>query len=177
MSLTSHLKDSKSPIKKFLEEQFLNTREVTGECAALLRDVGTIRPIDNVPYSTLGIALDYRLCYYFSVTPFSDLVAWHGAKRISNEPIWDVVEADSYAIGAGPNDPTLPMETIESFSTALTRSFSDCSPLGSNLVATKKRDWLVSVLYLHYSKRFSAADLAPVLHFFPGATIRRQMIY
>ena len=177
MSLTSHLKDSKSPIKKFLEEQIPNTRKVTGECAALLRDVGTIRTIDNVPYSTLGIALDYRLRYYFSVTPFRDLVAWHGAKRISNEPIWDDVEAGSHAIGAGPNDPTLPMETIESFFHSLDQVLPRLQPAGQQLSRNPEEELASFCIVLALFEEIFRAGPRPGPPLFPGATIRRQMIY
>ena len=40
----------------------------------------------SYPYSTIGIALDYRLRYYFEITPFEELVANKGAKCIEYIP-------------------------------------------------------------------------------------------
>ena len=79
MSLTSQLDNSSSPIRKFLEERFPNTRAVTSEANAQFRKVETIRPSEPVPWGTMGTAFDYRARYYFRVTPSSKLVAWQGA--------------------------------------------------------------------------------------------------
>ena len=79
VSLTSQLDNSSSPIRKFLEERFPNTRAVTSEANAQFRKVETIRPSEPVPWGTMGTAFDYRARYYFRVTPSSQLVAWQGA--------------------------------------------------------------------------------------------------
>ena len=79
VSLTSQLDNSSSPIGKFLEERFPNTRAVTSEANAQFRKVETIRPSEPVPWGTIGTAFDYRARYYFRVTPSSKLVAWQGA--------------------------------------------------------------------------------------------------
>lgn len=92
----SHLKDPRSPVRKFFSEQFPNTRPVTRECGRALSDAATIRPTRIVPYTTLGIALDYRLRYYFSVTPSEDLVAWPGAARVSDSPLGQWEDTDQY---------------------------------------------------------------------------------
>jgi len=40
----------------------------------------TLRPESAVPYSTIGMALDYRIRYYFDITPVGRLVAYSGAR-------------------------------------------------------------------------------------------------
>lgn len=69
MSLTSHLKDSRSPIHQFLYEQFPAVKEVARDARAAVKEVEAIRPKAKVPYGTLGMALEYRIRYYFAVTP------------------------------------------------------------------------------------------------------------
>ncbi len=79
MSLTSHLKDTRSPIRQFLQEQFPHTRSFVQNSNLDLRASDTIEPAERVPYSTIGTALDYRVRYYFAVTAPETLVAWKGA--------------------------------------------------------------------------------------------------
>lgn len=133
MSLTSHLKDSKSPVRRFFSERFPNTRSVIRECRSTITDAETIRPAIPVPWGTIGIALDYRLRYYFGITPSHDLVAWAGAKRVSDDEIWESVGIGSYAIKAGPNDPSLPRGTIESFFQDLDEVLPELRPAGRQL--------------------------------------------
>ena len=95
MSLTSNLDNPSSPMRKFLEERFPNTRAVTSEANALLRKAETIRPSEPVPWPTLGMAFDYRARYYFGITPSSKLVAWKGALAISSTDL-DWEDTDQY---------------------------------------------------------------------------------
>ena len=96
MSLTSRLDDSQSPVRKFFSEQFPNTRPVTRECGRALSDVETIQPTTPFPYTTMGTALDYRLRYYFSVTPYDDLAAWQGATLVTDSALGQWEDADQY---------------------------------------------------------------------------------
>ncbi len=81
MSLTSHLRDLQSPVRRWLIDQFPNLgphlkemrKDLPGPAAP------TIRPDGPVPWTTIGIAFDYRLRYYFAVTPPRELIAWSGA--------------------------------------------------------------------------------------------------
>lgn len=79
MSLTSHLKDTQSPIRQFLQEQFPYTRSFVQNANKELRATDTIESAEQVPYSTIGTALDYRVRYYFAITAPETLVAWNGA--------------------------------------------------------------------------------------------------
>ncbi|MDD4051004.1 MAG: hypothetical protein PHR28_03755 [candidate division Zixibacteria bacterium] len=42
----------------------------------------TLLPSGEVAYSTIGMAFDYRLRYYFRATPINSLVAWQGAEKV-----------------------------------------------------------------------------------------------
>lgn len=85
MSLISHLKDSASPARQFMYDRFPNIQAISRECKTKLSGATTLRPDtqgSNYPYNIIGTALDYRLRYYFAVTPPEKLVAWHGASRL-----------------------------------------------------------------------------------------------
>ena len=85
MSLTSHINSTKSandPVLRFFEERFPNTSPFVREPNKKLRAAETIGlsgEHTSYTYATLGTAIDYRLRYYFGVTPFEELVAWNGA--------------------------------------------------------------------------------------------------
>ena len=79
ISLTSHLRDSESPIRRFMHKHFPNTAPIARDLHAKLAGVKTIRPAKKVPYTLLGTAIDYRLRYYFAVTSFSEFDAYLGA--------------------------------------------------------------------------------------------------
>lgn len=81
MSLTSHLKDTRSPVRAFLRGRFPNTREVVRDCRSKLVGVEKILPpasAERYPYDLIGMAIDYRLRFYFKETPLHDLVAYQG---------------------------------------------------------------------------------------------------
>lgn len=86
MSLTSEINNPKSPVGVFFRKRFPNTRAMVTECNRSLRDAETICPTERigVDFGTLGTAIDYRLRYYFAVTPSEDLVAWSGAQMVSD---------------------------------------------------------------------------------------------
>src|SRR4051794_25429438 len=78
MSLTSHLDDHNSPVRRFLFERFPNIAPTVRGIRTRLAGVSTIRPIETVPWGVIGTAFDYRVRAYFAVTPLQDLVAWQG---------------------------------------------------------------------------------------------------
>ena len=88
MSLTSHLRDKNSPIREFLNTRFSDTRSFLKDVRKQLRSADTIRPTVDVlgtryPWGTIGMALDYRIRYYFDVTPHDKLIANTGARRLT----------------------------------------------------------------------------------------------
>ena len=83
MSLTKHLNDKTSPVRQFLDQRFPNTRNITRVTNGRLKELMTFRQYDQVPYGTIGTALDYRIRYFFAITPSRDLVAYLGAIIVS----------------------------------------------------------------------------------------------
>ena len=124
MSLTSHLKLPKSandPVQRFFEERFPNTRAFVGEQNRKLKSAETIRMPGNqasYTYATLGRAIDYRIRYYFSFTPFVDLVAWRGAlllvDKMDDDLVWiDAPQYDALAWGIQDERPSSVVESGE----------------------------------------------------------------
>ena len=99
MSLTGHLKDSKSPVNHFFLENLPNTkfkeirllalegREEGATSAVSIWDSGEIKVLPNdvidFPWHTVGTAFDYRARYFFKATPTKDLVAHRGAVQMA----------------------------------------------------------------------------------------------
>jgi hypothetical protein len=87
MSLTNELKDSESPVLKLFQTYLPNTKRAVTEAREALSRAKTVRPDENIPWSTTGTALDYRIRYYFDVTLSQDLVAWLGAKLCTGQSV------------------------------------------------------------------------------------------
>ena len=87
MSLTSHLKSKDSPVRKFLRDQFLNTRTLLKAARKQVREADTILPDAGPSYrwDLIGGALDYRIRYYFDVTPYDKLKAYKGARYLTDD--------------------------------------------------------------------------------------------
>ncbi len=89
MSLSSHLRDKNSPVKQFIQEQFPNTKAAPFLVDARKQVAAgfTLRPAPGTgfPWSVIGTAMDYRLRYYFDVTPVEHFVAYRGALRITDQ--------------------------------------------------------------------------------------------
>lgn len=93
MSLTTYLKESKSPIHHLLcKEWFKNTKAISKRFCEQINDTICIKPNwdeskGNYDYSLLGMAFDYRFRYFFSDTPRVNLAATFGASKMSYGPI------------------------------------------------------------------------------------------
>lgn len=81
MSLTSHLKDPASPVRRFVRENFSNAGAVVRAANAGLKSVETIRPKGAVHWSTVGTAADYRIRYYLGAAHEAG-AARHGARML-----------------------------------------------------------------------------------------------
>lgn len=79
MTLTIDLKNPNSPIRQFMEYIFPNHRAVQKACRQQIVSTDTLRPSMPVPYSTIGMAIDYRIRYYFKITKCDSLTAFYGA--------------------------------------------------------------------------------------------------
>ena len=89
MSLTSYLKGKETRISRFFAEKFPTVQPLSKDANTRLKRATTVRPTDRLPYSTIGMALDYRLRYYFACTPSKELVAWEGAYQLGYTPRTD----------------------------------------------------------------------------------------
>ena len=84
MTLTSQLEDKDSPVRSFMDAEF-------PDLAALMRDYRPKWNIDRYiaphysmqgdQFGIVGMALDYRLRFYWNAAPMSSLVAYKGAMR------------------------------------------------------------------------------------------------
>ena len=88
MSLRSHFADKNSPIRQFLAIQFPNSRAFLREARRKVRLADTILPNPpdsdvHIPWTTIRMALHYRIRYYFGITPSDEMAAYHGSLRIS----------------------------------------------------------------------------------------------
>jgi len=84
MSLTSHLRNSSSPVSQFLASNFSNTSRLV---RALNTDIRKATALDTPglapwEYGLIGTAFDYRVRYFFSITPYREFVAYHGAAHL-----------------------------------------------------------------------------------------------
>ena len=82
MSLTRHLDSRDSPVRRFLYDRFPDTKPALSDCQAALASAQTIEPNPRVSSGDAGLighAIDYRIRYYFAVTPTHQLVAYNGA--------------------------------------------------------------------------------------------------
>ena len=104
MSLTTHLRASNSPVKKFILEQFPNTTPFLADARREIAAAQTLRPAPGTgfPWATIGQAIDYRIRYYFDVTPVEHLVAYKGARRITDrQPVRKSPKLDFQWTGKG----------------------------------------------------------------------------
>ena len=94
MSLTTHLKDKNSPVNHFIREQFPVTKAIPFlvDARNQLRAAEIIRPpdVDGLPWPTIGTAMDYRIRYCFDVTPVESLIAYMGARKITDDQGTDI---------------------------------------------------------------------------------------
>lgn len=116
MSLTSALKAKRSPLLEFMHERFPGASTFARQVNRELKSETTLRPAVDVPFSTIATALDYRIRYYFAITPFQELVAWNGASMLCARPI---VLRDGIAavmwISSESDVPVLSQELVDDF--------------------------------------------------------------
>lgn len=89
MSLTSHLRDPNSLIGQFIRQHCSQSSRIARVANPQLRSVETINPgFEPWVYSHLGMAIDYRIRYFFAITPKERLAAWYGAPQLAVNP-WE----------------------------------------------------------------------------------------
>lgn len=142
MSLTSGLDNPRSPVTRFLDEQFPpeRIRPVSKSWYELVRPTSVIRPdIQNPPWGTIGTAFDYRLRYYWAETPLDDLVA-AAALRILDTRRMHTRARDSVHDGFielyFPDAPPAARRVeplLAEFAESLVRTLAELSPVGRSL--------------------------------------------
>lgn len=98
MTLTSQLSDKNSQVSQFMRSRFPNTlaflkipRKQVRESPIQLRpDIP--EGASPYPYSAIGMAIDYRIRYYFEVTPNEELIAYRGFRRFDSRRITNFFE-------------------------------------------------------------------------------------
>src|SRR6266699_4730715 len=137
MSLTSHLKDPASPSGQFIRQRFAHTTNLTRAANIQLRSMTTLRPgtaTPGYPYSTLGIAIDYRLRYSFAITPPQYLVDWKGAKLLAaRQSAGDSDFTAAWIESNGAPHPLYPLKLIEDFFVSLETKLHTLQPVGHQL--------------------------------------------
>ena len=95
MTLTSQLNDKNSQSLNSCApasptpENFLRALEQVRESPIQLRpDIP--EGIRTYPYSAIGMAIDYRIRYYFEVTPYEELIAYRGGRVFFGSDSWGI---------------------------------------------------------------------------------------
>jgi len=142
MSLTSHLKDSKSPVYQLFNNQwFKETKNISKIFKEQINENDAIKPSwdeskGKYNYSLVGTAFDYRFRYYFTNTPRAELTAAKGASLISDGPVafrkLDDNTGASY-IYAGSGDSSLSADYIISFFEYLESNLEQFKPARKKL--------------------------------------------
>jgi len=87
MSLTSHLRNSSSPVYQFFTSNFPNASRIVRALNTDIRKATTLDTPGLAPweYGLIGTAFDYRVRYFFSITLYREFVAYRGAVRLGFE--------------------------------------------------------------------------------------------
>ena len=160
MSLTSHLKQPQSPVYRFLLDRFPGAKTLASKINRELKGVPTVRPTDRVPYSTIGTALDYRLRYYFHLTPNQELVAWRGAGQVCGRPVTvsDGVEVAQW-IPNEVGEPIFSEEVVDRFFASLNDVLDDFRPVGRRLEPSKEELLVRHCIVLAFFEEVSRASI------------------
>jgi hypothetical protein len=130
MSLRWHLEHARqSQIGQYLQQRFSQTARLTKDTNPQLKAVKTILPTvatASYPYGTIGMAIDYRIRYYFAVTPSRQ--ASMGARSLPYQKIGGALVEGPYSL-----------ELIESFFTRLNATLETIRPVGRRLEQAAER--------------------------------------
>jgi len=84
MALTKHLRNKHSPVRVFFTQRLPNTPAPMNRNGTWAPGEALVLPASEAgyPWSTVGVAFDYRARYLLRLTPLADLVASSGARRL-----------------------------------------------------------------------------------------------
>lgn len=159
MSLTSHLANQYSPVRQFMHEWFPFTRPFLAPYRIALRGAETLRPVIDpaehraYPYGLIGHAIDYRIRYYFGVTPWKQLVASRGALCYARLPTREMRS---------------PVLMASAFGRELDLCLARCQPVGRALDADAERELARYCLAMGL---FEVAYRAPAQGLGPGSPL------
>lgn len=155
MSLTSHLEDGTSPIGQFIRQGSAHSAKLRKEAKRQMSSVTTLRPdaaIQGYPFSTIDIALRYRIRYSFAITPYRNLIAWKGAmlcaskrrtrdnKQEAEKDVYEALELlQDSDISHGVAQGRYPLKLIKSFFESLETTLSTLQPVGRRLELEAER--------------------------------------
>lgn len=115
-------------------EEFPGASDLVQDASDRLKGVPTLRPKAKLPYSTIGMALDYRLRYCFATTPSRDLVAWRGAGLLCARPANSTQDVEvAVWIPSASGEPVLSEDLVDAFFSGLDRVLCDIAPVGRQL--------------------------------------------
>ncbi len=138
--LTWHIDHAKqSQIGQFLQERFSDASSLTKVANRQLKEVKTLLPsfpTSSYPYSTIGMAIDYRIRYSFDLTPGRRLKAWKGAMLLTSVPSIPVNEHGEMVIKQSPYS----LQFIQSFFDQLDATVKKIAPVDRRLKGEQDRE-------------------------------------
>lgn len=136
MSLTGELAKKDSPVTHWFAERVTNVKPISEEWNAAVKAAPLIRPeTDRRIPGTVGTAFDYRLRYWFAVTPLEELIASAGMRQLSTDasPITSRRGApDAFLAfrGPAPEESTAVVALLADFAAGLERTVAAIDPVG-----------------------------------------------
>jgi hypothetical protein len=145
MSLTAELDKKDSPIRRWFDEHVVDVKPISEEWNAAVKVAPLIRPITDrrIP-GTVGTAFDYRLRYWFAVTPLEELVASAGMRSLSlaTQPVASRRGAsDAFLVLRGPPPPASAavVAVLDAFATRLAETLARLRPVGRELAEDEEQ--------------------------------------
>lgn len=152
MSLTSHLSNTRDPVRAWIDARFPDIGALVGDSRRSLRDATTVCAIDGRPPTTSGMAIDYRIRYAFAVTPPAELIAYGGAADVLSDllleidpehpALWRMVSSTGLGVqqAVDPLTPGLPPNPVSAFFTRLADRIPVIAPVGRALDDAAERE-------------------------------------
>lgn len=152
MSLTSHLSNSRDPVRAWIDARFPDIGALVSDSRRSLRDATTTCAIDGRPPTTSGIAVDYRIRYAFAVTAPAELIAYAGAADVlsdlllevdpEHQVLWRMVPGAGLGVQqtVDPLTPGLPPNPVSAFFALLAERIPTIAPVGRALDVVAERE-------------------------------------
>ena len=122
MSLVDALRYPEDPVRMFLYDQFPNTAPITRDARNWLKLTRTILPAQEIPWGTIGKALNIRIRYYYQTEP--SILEWSGFRNLND---------DLRNVRCLPKEFQFIPGLFQEFSTSLTETLKCLRPVGRRL--------------------------------------------